>query len=225
MTSNTSQSTLLSGPAGAVRPRRNHGRNIEARLRGNSVETRAEPRDSRSRPLPANLAVDHAAPEGDAVSDPRSEIAAGLAGEEVEQVVPHLAEKLMPGLLFVLFAGALVSAILSTVDSVLLASAAQVSHNIVMRLRPEASERVKLLSARLTVVAMAAVACVLALTARSIRDLVEVASAAGSPGLIVCLLFGLCSQFGGPLPRPRRSWRARRCGSPAMPPVSPKRRI
>lgn len=114
-------------------------------------------------------------------------------------MVPHLAEKLMSGLLFVLFAGALVSAILSTVDSLLLASAAQVSHNIVMRLRPEASERVKLLSARLAVVAMAAVACVLALTACSIRDLVEVASAAGSPGLIVCLLFGLCSQFGGPV--------------------------
>lgn len=125
------------------------------------------------------------------------EIAAGLAGDEIEQVVPHLAEKLMPGFLFVLFAGALVSAILSTVDSVLLASAAQVSHNIVMRLRPAASERVKLLSARLAVIAMAAVACVLALTAESIRDLVEVASAAGSPGLLVCLLFGLRSQFGG----------------------------
>jgi Na+(H+)/acetate symporter ActP len=40
---------------------------------------------------------------------------------------------------------------------VLLASATQVSHNIVMRLRPAASERVEVLSARVTVVALTAI--------------------------------------------------------------------
>jgi hypothetical protein len=67
------------------------------------------------------------------------------------------AEKLMPGTLFVLVAGALALAIVPTGDSVLLASAAQVSHNIVMRPRPAASERVKVLSARVTVVTLAAI--------------------------------------------------------------------
>jgi Na+(H+)/acetate symporter ActP len=66
------------------------------------------------------------------------------------------AEK-MPGTLFVLVAGALALAIVPTGDSVLLASAAQVSHNIVMRPRPAASERVKVLSARVTVVTLAAI--------------------------------------------------------------------
>jgi hypothetical protein len=48
------------------------------------------------------------------------------------------------------------------------------------------------------VVVLAAIAYVIALSASSIRDLVEVASAAGSPGLLVCLLFGLRCRFGGP---------------------------
>ena len=51
----------------------------------------------------------------------------GLEGAEVEQIVPRLASQLMPGILYILFAGALISAILSTVDSVLLAASAHLS--------------------------------------------------------------------------------------------------
>ncbi len=40
----------------------------------------------------------------------------GLAGDMAEQVVPEIARLLLPGLAFVLFAGALISAILSTVE-------------------------------------------------------------------------------------------------------------
>lgn len=123
----------------------------------------------------------------------------GLAGDAAEQVVPELAERLLPGLLFVLFAGALISAILSTVDSVLLAAASLVSHNIIMRLVASPSERTKLISVRVCVVLLAGVAFLLALVAGSIRDLVEVASAAGSAGVIVCLGFGLFTRFGGPV--------------------------
>lgn len=122
----------------------------------------------------------------------------GLAGDAAEQVVPELAGKLLPGLLFVLFAGALISAILSTVDSVLLAAASLISHNILMRLVAAPSERTRLVSVRATVVVLAGVAFLLALVAQSIRDLVEVASAAGSAGVIVCLLFGLFTRIGGP---------------------------
>src|SRR5690606_29134830 len=39
--------------------------------------------------------------------------------EDVEQIVPLLAEAHLPGLLYVMFAGAVISAILSSVDSVL----------------------------------------------------------------------------------------------------------
>ncbi|MEW5964033.1 MAG: sodium:solute symporter family protein [Pseudomonadota bacterium] len=123
----------------------------------------------------------------------------GLTGDAVEQVVPELAGKLLPGLLFVLFAGALISAILSTVDSVLLAAASLISHNIAMRLVEAPTERTKLVSVRVTVVALAGVAFMLALVAQSIRDLVEVASAAGSAGVIVCLVLGLFTRIGGPV--------------------------
>lgn len=122
----------------------------------------------------------------------------GLAGDMAEQVVPEIARLLLPGLAFVLFAGALISAILSTVNSVLLASAAQLSHNVLLRLAPVASEARKVRTARACVVALALVASGLAATAGSIRQLVEVASAAGSTGILVSLLFGLWSGFGGP---------------------------
>lgn len=125
-------------------------------------------------------------------------IVPGLTGETAEQLVPEIAGKLLPGFLFVLFAGALISAILSTVDSVLLASAAQLSHNILLRLRPQSSEAIRILYARGCVVGLAIVASVLAATATSIRELVEVASAAGSTGILVALLFGLGTRFGGP---------------------------
>lgn len=121
----------------------------------------------------------------------------GLTGDGAEQVVPQIAQKLMPGALFILFVGAMMSAILSTVDSALLASAAQISHNILLRIVPEASEAAKVRYARASVIALALVASILALTATSIRSLVEVASAAGSTGIFVALLFGLHSSFGG----------------------------
>lgn len=121
----------------------------------------------------------------------------GLSGAEAEQIVPQLASQLMPGVLYILFAGALISAILSTVDSVLLAASAHVSHNIVMRLALAPSDGAKLLAVRLTVVALAVVACGLALAAESIRELIEVAAAIGSSGVFVSLLFGLYSNYGG----------------------------
>jgi len=124
-------------------------------------------------------------------------IVPGLDGDGAEQIVPQLARLLLPGVAYVLFAGALISAILSTVDSVLLASAGQVSHNILLRLRPEASEAAKVRSARLAVLALACVASVLAATASSIRSLVEVASAAGSTGIFVSLVIGINARFGG----------------------------
>lgn len=125
------------------------------------------------------------------------QLVAGLSGEDVEQIVPRLAERLLPGLLFVLFAGALISAILSTVDSVLLAAASMISHNVVMRMLTSPSERLKLRSVRLTVVALAVLAYALALHAGSVGDLVEVAAAAGSSGVIVCLVLGLFTRWGG----------------------------
>ena len=115
-----------------------------------------------------------------------------------EQILPALALETLSPFLFILFAGALISAILSTVDSALLSSAGLLSHNVILRWRPSTSERTKVLLARSGVVVLGTLAWVLALHAEGVYALVETASAFGSAGLFVVALFGLFSRFGGP---------------------------
>jgi solute:Na+ symporter, SSS family len=100
---------------------------------------------------------------------------------------------------FVLFAGALVSAILSTVDSCLLVASSLASHNVLVPLRPSMSEAAKVRLARIGVVVSGLVAYGLALHAESIYDMVENSSAIGSSGAFVVTLFALTSKFGGPI--------------------------
>ena len=114
-----------------------------------------------------------------------------------EQVVPRLAEVFLPGVLFVAFVGAIISAILSAVHAALHAPASQISHNIVVRLVPGITDRGKLWSVRLTVMALSVVAFLLAVTSQRIHDLVETASAFGSAGVFVTALFALFTRFGG----------------------------
>ncbi|MCB1515639.1 MAG: sodium:solute symporter family protein [Hyphomicrobiaceae bacterium] len=121
----------------------------------------------------------------------------GVGADDLERVVPLMAERLMPGILYIVFAGAIISAILSTVDSTLIAAASLLSHNVVMELMGNPGERTRLLSVRVSVIAMTLLAYTLAMTATSIRDLVEVAAAFGSSGVVVCLVFGLFTRFGG----------------------------
>jgi Na+/proline symporter len=131
-------------------------------------------------------------------------VSIGLAGpklvpglEEPEQVVAVLAQRHLTTFLYVLFAGAVISAILSTVNSCLLAAAALVSHNLVVPLRPAIDERGKILIARIGVVAFGAAAYALALGAEGIYELVATASAFGSAGIFVVGLFGLFTRVGG----------------------------
>jgi Na+/proline symporter len=115
-----------------------------------------------------------------------------------EQIVAKLAKAYLPGLLYIAFAGAIISAILSTVHSALHAPASQISHNIVVRLVPGVTDRGKLWCVRLTVMALSIVAYLLSVTSERIHDLVETASAFGSAGVFVTALFALFSRFGGP---------------------------
>jgi SSS family transporter len=123
------------------------------------------------------------------------QLAPGL--DEAEQIVPTLAQRYLPAVLYVMFAGALISAILSTVDSALLASASLVSHNIVLRLWPGASERAKVGLARAGVAAFGLTAFVLALRSERISDLVELASAFATAGIFVAFVLGLFTRWGG----------------------------
>jgi len=117
--------------------------------------------------------------------------------DEAEQIVPRLAEAHLPGLLYVLFAGAVISAVLSTVDTVLLASAGQVSRNLIEPMRSGLDDAGRLMQTRMTLVVLAAVALAIAFGATRVKDVVETASAAGSAGVLVVLLFALFTNRGG----------------------------
>jgi Na+/proline symporter len=130
--------------------------------------------------------------------------ALGLAGakllpglDEPEQLLPRLAALHLGTLGYVVFAGAIVSAILSTADSALLVSASLVSHNVIVPLRPGMTEAQKVRTARWFVAIFGLLAWLFAVSADGVRDLVEQASGFGSAGLLWALVFGLFTRFGG----------------------------
>ncbi len=116
--------------------------------------------------------------------------------KETEELVPRLAEAHLPGVLHIVFVGAIISAVLSTVHSTLHAPAAQVSHNLIVQMFPDWTATTRLWSVRLTVAALTVVAYLLAATSTSIKDLVETASAFGSAGIFVTLMFALFTNYG-----------------------------
>ncbi len=114
-----------------------------------------------------------------------------------EQFLIRLAEQNLPRLLFVVFSGALISAIISTVDSILLAISALVSHNLLVPLFGFKSEKARVLSARLVVLFSGFAAYMIAVHARGIYELVLMASSFGTAGILVVTLMGLFSRAGG----------------------------
>jgi Na+/pantothenate symporter len=128
----------------------------------------------------------------------------GLLGQRIvpgladpEQLVPTVARDLLPTVLYAVFAGGLISAILSTVDSTLLVSSGLLSHNLVVPMLGVRDERAKVGVARTGVVVFGFVAYALALRAEGVFALVEQASAFGSAGVLVTVCFGLFSRIGG----------------------------
>lgn len=117
---------------------------------------------------------------------------------EPEQLLPQIAHKYLSTLPYIVFAGAIISAILSTVASALLAAAALTSHNLIVPLRPGLSDRTKVRIARLGVVIAGIAAYLLARHAEGIYALVEESSAFGGAGVFVIVMFGLFTPFGGP---------------------------
>ena len=117
---------------------------------------------------------------------------------DAEAVIPALADRHLHGALQVLLLGALVSAILSTVDSNLLSASALLSHDVVLRVT-DLGERGRLRLARLLVVFIGLAAFWLAMSRESVYGLVEEASAFGGGGMAVAMAFGLLSRFGGPV--------------------------
>ena len=133
-------------------------------------------------------------------------VSIGLAGsvlipglEDPEQILPLLGQRFLPGFLYIIVAGALISAILSTVDTTLLVCSSLVSHNVIVAARPDLSERAKVRVARAGVATFGVIAYVIALYAEGVYALVEAASSFGSAGIFTVVTFGLFTRLGGPM--------------------------
>lgn len=120
----------------------------------------------------------------------------GLPLAEGEGYLPSLAKALFPGWLLIIFTGALVSAILSSVDSALLAVSAVVTESGYKRLKPNASPLALLRAARMATCGAAMVAAWLAMQGESLRNLVLDAGAIAAV-LAVPIIAGLAGVRAG----------------------------
>lgn len=131
----------------------------------------------------------------------------GLLGKNVvgplehgDQFLPQLAKKMLPEFGFVLFSGALVAAILSTVDSALLSAGAFLSRNVFGDALAKYPEKKKVLYSRSLIAICGVAATLIALFSGSIYGLVIAASSVGAAGVLVVTLFALWSPgFGSSL--------------------------
>lgn len=117
--------------------------------------------------------------------------------DDPEQLVPAVAMQLLPPVLYAVFAGGLISAILSTVDSTLLVASGLVSHNLLVPVLQVTNEQAKVRLARAGVLFLGMVAWLLARSADGVFALVEQSSAFGSAGILVTVSFALFTNVGG----------------------------
>lgn len=113
-----------------------------------------------------------------------------------ETFLPALAETLFPSWLYIVFTGALLSAILSSVDSALLAVSAVATESGYRRFNPAASPRTMLHAARGATLVAGVVAAMVAASGDSLRDLVLDAGAIAAV-LAVPIIMGLAGRGAG----------------------------
>lgn len=118
--------------------------------------------------------------------------------EDPEQFLPVLAQQKLHTVAYVMFIGALISAILSTVDSSLLVAGTLLSHNLVVPHVPGIREITKVRIARAGVFGFGLLAFGLAIASDGVTALVEEASGFGSAGIFVIFVLGLFAKVGGP---------------------------
>ena len=115
-----------------------------------------------------------------------------------ENFLVLLSHEHLPDLLSVIFLGALISAILSTVDSILLACSALFSHNFLIPILKIKNEKNRLLVNRVAVIGAGLIALSIALAGNRIYDLVLLAASFGTAGVLIITMFGLYSKIENP---------------------------
>lgn len=118
--------------------------------------------------------------------------------EDQEQFLMRLATRYLHPTMQVVFIGALVSAILSTIDTILLSISALISQNLIDSTFKITNEKKKLYIARVCIVVTALAAYLIARSSSGIYPLLETSSSFGTAGLLVITLMGLWTRWGGP---------------------------
>lgn len=123
----------------------------------------------------------------------------GFLGQDrdPEQVISLFAQEYLPLPLYILFLGALVSAILSTLSGALLVAGSIAAHNLYASVRPGLSEKQKLQANRYGVIFFGIVAYGIALGSDSMYELVQESSSIGTSGLLVLLGFAVWAPRAG----------------------------
>ena len=122
----------------------------------------------------------------------------GLSLSQGDQFFTSLSEAVLPPWLYVVMSGAMISAILSSVDSALLSVSAVATENGWGRLKPRTTGTERLVVARIAAAGAAIAALIVALAGDSIRAIVLTGE--GVTGLLVLpLLVGLLLKEGGRL--------------------------
>ncbi len=116
--------------------------------------------------------------------------------EDSETLMPLLAKTHLHYVFYIVFVGALVSAILSTVDTTLLASSALLSHNLIYSAFPKIKEEKKIKVARLCTLLAGILSYVIAYSSESITDLVETSAVLGGPTILVLTVAALWDKRG-----------------------------
>jgi Na+/proline symporter len=97
-----------------------------------------------------------------------------------------------------IFAGALISALLATIDSILLSVSALIGRNFLIPKLKIVDTKKQLLMSRVLVVLSGLAAYFLSSLGESIYELLEIASSFGSAGIFTITILGLWTKLGGP---------------------------
>jgi Na+/proline symporter len=119
--------------------------------------------------------------------------------EDSDMFILTLAQETLSPALYAVFLAALLSAILTTMDTTLMAATSLAGRNIVLPMLREASERKRIMVCRIIVAAVGVFCSYVAIAGGSIFSLVEMASSFGAGGFLICVLAGLYTRFGGKL--------------------------
>lgn len=119
-------------------------------------------------------------------------------GEDSDSFLPNLAAKTLPPFVYVMFAGALLSAVMSTTNSNVLSVSSLMSLNVLSRLHARADNRFRMQVARYSTIGAGVVAYMIASSGQTIYELIALTSVWGQAGILVAVMVGLWSPYGGP---------------------------